>query len=103
MMLEKEDEMDCLVAGCNFLLKAIYHEAFSFEGGGPNYVTPRCAPCPRPAILSRHPPPALSPPRSCHGLTAAVQTLSCLRAARASRAASGQGEANSANCRGSGW
>ena len=28
MLLEKEDEMDCLVGGANFLLKAIHHEAF---------------------------------------------------------------------------
>lgn len=43
LVLEREDEMECLVAGCTFLLRAIYHEAFSFEGGGPNYVTPHCA------------------------------------------------------------
>lgn len=41
VVLEKEDEMDCLVAGCNFLLKAIYHEAFSYQmGDGATYVTP---------------------------------------------------------------
>ena len=33
MQLEKEDEMECLVSGCNFLLKAIRHEAFTFEEG----------------------------------------------------------------------
>lgn len=31
MLLEKEDEMECLVIGCNFLLKAVQHEAFTFE------------------------------------------------------------------------
>lgn len=36
--------MDCLVAGCNFLLKAIYHEAFVFENDQPNYLTIQCAP-----------------------------------------------------------
>jgi hypothetical protein len=35
--------MDCLVAGCNFLLKAIYHEAFVFEHDQPNYLTIQCA------------------------------------------------------------
>ena len=30
--------MDCLVAGCNFFLKAIRHEAFTFENGQPNYI-----------------------------------------------------------------
>lgn len=38
VVLEKEDEMSCLVAGCNFLLKAITHEAFTFEQGAPNFV-----------------------------------------------------------------
>ncbi|XP_050222972.1 pantothenate kinase 2 isoform X2 [Mercurialis annua] len=31
--LDKEDEMDCLVAGANFLLKAIRHEAFTHMEG----------------------------------------------------------------------
>ncbi len=31
VLLEKEDEMDCLVSGSNFLLKAIRHEAFMYE------------------------------------------------------------------------
>lgn len=39
-----QDEMDCLVAGCNFLLKAIYHEAFVYENSAPNYVTIQGAP-----------------------------------------------------------
>ena len=39
MTLEKEDEMECLVAGCNFLFKAIYHEAFMFEHGKTSFVT----------------------------------------------------------------
>ncbi len=33
VILEKEDEMDCLVSGSNFLLKAIRHEAFMYENG----------------------------------------------------------------------
>lgn len=33
VLLEKEDEMDCAVSGCNFLLKAVRHEAFSYENG----------------------------------------------------------------------
>ena len=37
-MLEKEDEMECLVSGCNFFLKAIRHEAFAFENGLPSYI-----------------------------------------------------------------
>ena len=38
VVLEKEDEMECLVSGCNFFLKAIRHEAFTFEGRQPNYI-----------------------------------------------------------------
>ncbi|GFH27130.1 DUF89 domain-containing protein, partial [Haematococcus lacustris] len=38
VVLEKEDEMGCLVAGCNFLLKAITHEAFTFENSSANFV-----------------------------------------------------------------
>ena len=29
--LKKEDEMGCLVTGCNFLLHALRHEAFEFQ------------------------------------------------------------------------
>ncbi|MQM06379.1 hypothetical protein Taro_039198 [Colocasia esculenta] len=36
--LEKEDEMDCLVAGANFLLKAIRHEAFTHMEGQKEFV-----------------------------------------------------------------
>lgn len=36
--LEKEDEMACLVAGCNFLLKAIMHEAFTYENGSAQFT-----------------------------------------------------------------
>jgi len=43
VILEREDEMDCLVAGCNFLLRAIYHEAFSFAEDTPTYCTIHCA------------------------------------------------------------
>ena len=39
LILEKEDEMDCLVGGCNFLLKAIRHEAFTYANGSLNFVT----------------------------------------------------------------
>ncbi|RMZ52550.1 hypothetical protein APUTEX25_003693, partial [Auxenochlorella protothecoides] len=31
LILEREDEMSCLVEGCNFLLKAVRHEAFMYE------------------------------------------------------------------------
>ncbi|KVH98936.1 protein of unknown function DUF89 [Cynara cardunculus var. scolymus] len=36
--IEKEDEMDCLVAGANFLLKAIRHEAFTHKEGHKEFV-----------------------------------------------------------------
>ncbi|KAF5182661.1 Pantothenate kinase [Thalictrum thalictroides] len=36
--IEKEDEMDCLVAGANFLLKAIRHEAFTHMEGQKKFV-----------------------------------------------------------------
>ncbi|KAG9133636.1 hypothetical protein Leryth_024106 [Lithospermum erythrorhizon] len=36
--IEKEDEMDCLVAGANFLLKAIRHEAFTHMEGQKEFV-----------------------------------------------------------------
>ncbi|KAL3575316.1 hypothetical protein D5086_023417 [Populus alba] len=36
--LDKEDEMDCLVAGANFLLKAIRHEAFTHMEGRKEFV-----------------------------------------------------------------
>ncbi|KAK4844160.1 hypothetical protein QYF36_017161 [Acer negundo] len=36
--LDKEDEMDCLVAGANFLLKAIRHEAFTHIEGRKEFV-----------------------------------------------------------------
>lgn len=39
VILEKEDEMECLVAGCNFLFRAIYHEAFMFEHAKTSFVT----------------------------------------------------------------
>ncbi|GLC40183.1 hypothetical protein PLESTB_000260200 [Pleodorina starrii] len=38
VVLEKEDEMACLVSGCNFLLKAIHHEAFIYEAGATTFV-----------------------------------------------------------------
>ncbi|GAB4839782.1 Pantothenate kinase 2, mitochondrial [Ancistrocladus abbreviatus] len=36
--LDKEDEMDCLVAGANFLLKAVPHEAFTYMDGRKEFV-----------------------------------------------------------------
>ncbi|XP_022966898.1 pantothenate kinase 1 isoform X1 [Cucurbita maxima] len=36
--LDKEDEMDCLVAGANFLLKAVHQEAFTYIGGQKEFV-----------------------------------------------------------------
>jgi type II pantothenate kinase len=39
VVLEKEDEMGCLVAGCNFLLHAIQHESFTYENGAPHFCT----------------------------------------------------------------
>lgn len=38
MVLEKEDEMACLVSGCNFLLRAIHHEALMYESGTTTFV-----------------------------------------------------------------
>lgn len=36
--LDKEDEMDCLVSGANFLLKAVHHEAFTYMDGQKEFV-----------------------------------------------------------------
>ncbi|KAL7599108.1 hypothetical protein Lser_V15G21444 [Lactuca serriola] len=36
--IEKEDEIDCLVTGANFLLKAIRHEAFTHREGHKEFV-----------------------------------------------------------------
>ncbi|KAL9664102.1 hypothetical protein QQ045_019499 [Rhodiola kirilowii] len=36
--LDKEDEMDCLVSGANFLLKAAHQEAFTFLNGRKEFV-----------------------------------------------------------------
>ncbi|XVE85084.1 hypothetical protein DITRI_Ditri17bG0063800 [Diplodiscus trichospermus] len=36
--LDKEDEMDCLVTGANFLLKAIHQEAFTYLDGQKEFV-----------------------------------------------------------------
>lgn len=36
--LDKADEMDCLVAGANFLLKAVHPEAFTYMGGQKEFV-----------------------------------------------------------------
>ena len=45
VLLEKEDEMDCLVGGANFLLKAIHHEAFMYENSQTLFTPSNCAPC----------------------------------------------------------
>ena len=44
VLLEKADEMECAVAGCNFLLRAILHEAFTFEAGQAQFVSSNGAP-----------------------------------------------------------
>ncbi|XP_039047037.1 pantothenate kinase 1-like [Hibiscus syriacus] len=36
--LDKEDEMECLVAGANFLLKAVHQEAFTYLDGQKEFV-----------------------------------------------------------------
>ncbi|KAK4261318.1 hypothetical protein QN277_004332 [Acacia crassicarpa] len=36
--LDKEDEMDCLVAGANFLLKAVHQEAYTYMGGQKQFM-----------------------------------------------------------------
>ncbi|KAI4383562.1 hypothetical protein MLD38_009388 [Melastoma candidum] len=38
IVLDKQDEMDCLVAGANFLLKAVHHEAFTYRDGVKDFV-----------------------------------------------------------------
>ncbi|KAL1565631.1 Pantothenate kinase 2, mitochondrial [Salvia divinorum] len=38
IVLDKVDEMSCLVAGANFLLKAVNHEAFTYMDGQKDYV-----------------------------------------------------------------
>lgn len=38
LILEREDEMACMVGGCNFLLKAVRHEAFTYENGQMGFV-----------------------------------------------------------------
>ncbi len=44
MVLETDDEMQCLVSGCNFLNRAVAHEAFTFENGAPLAGCSRAAP-----------------------------------------------------------
>ncbi|KAI8462346.1 MAG: fumble-domain-containing protein [Monoraphidium minutum] len=39
LVIEKEDEISCAVGGCNFLLRAISHEAFTFTSGQSNFLT----------------------------------------------------------------
>ncbi|KDO82398.1 hypothetical protein CISIN_1g025826mg [Citrus sinensis] len=38
VVLDKEDEMDCLVTGANFLLKAVHQEAFTYVDGQKEFV-----------------------------------------------------------------
>lgn len=38
MKLEKGDEMECLVRGCNFLLTSVPREAYTFQSGTRAYV-----------------------------------------------------------------
>lgn len=38
LILEREDEMACMVDGCNFLLKAVQHEAFTYANSQLNFV-----------------------------------------------------------------
>ena len=45
VILEKEDEMDCLVAGADFLLRAVRHEAFTFLDGTVRYHRGRSKSC----------------------------------------------------------
>eukprot|EP01025_Chloroclados_australasicus_P053067 TRINITY_DN6208_c1_g2_i2.p1 TRINITY_DN6208_c1_g2~~TRINITY_DN6208_c1_g2_i2.p1 ORF type:complete len:616 (-),score=68.25 TRINITY_DN6208_c1_g2_i2:41-1852(-) len=40
LMLEKVDEMECLVQGCNFLLKAVGNEAFTYYNNLMEFVDP---------------------------------------------------------------
>lgn len=42
LVIEKEDEISCAVGGCNFLLRAISHEAFTFTNGQSNFLTFPC-------------------------------------------------------------
>jgi bifunctional damage-control phosphatase, subfamily II, fusion protein len=38
LILEREDEMACMVDGCNFLLRAVQHEVFSYENSQMTFV-----------------------------------------------------------------
>lgn len=38
IVLDKEDEMDCLVAGANFLLEVVHREAFTYMGDQKQFV-----------------------------------------------------------------
>ncbi|KAH9708887.1 Pantothenate kinase 2 [Citrus sinensis] len=38
VVLDKEDEMDCLVTGANFLLKAVHQEAFTYVDGQKEFL-----------------------------------------------------------------
>jgi hypothetical protein len=63
VLLEKEDEMDCLVGGANFLLKAIRHEAFQYDDGQTVFPPSNCEfPCTPSGLFhhqSRQTPPPL--------------------------------------------
>ncbi|KAI8111302.1 hypothetical protein M9434_004874 [Picochlorum sp. BPE23] len=38
IILEREDEMACMVSGCNFLLQAVRNEAFQYENGEISFI-----------------------------------------------------------------
>jgi pantothenate kinase len=43
LVLEREDEINCAVRGCSFLLKTITHEAFTYSTEkGPQFVSCSC-------------------------------------------------------------
>jgi hypothetical protein len=81
LTVEKEDEIGCSVAGCNFLLRAIAHEAFLYEGGQATFVPTNGAWLVRCRCLRKDPPRgapdaffstrerALTPPFSHHHQT----------------------------------
>jgi Fumble len=59
VILKKEDEMSCLVEGCNFLLRAVQHQAFHYRGGECSFLSqaegPHSLPTPMAASLRMFP------------------------------------------------
>jgi hypothetical protein len=50
--VDKEEEMTCLIEGCNFLLKNIHDEVFIYQRhGNPEYRFPNVDPCIFPYLL----------------------------------------------------